>query len=135
MDLATGLGVGAVIGVVVGSAFGSVVGGLILMLFGRAMTRLPNIGYLNSYGVSFLATVLYFVAYLGIASAVGPMELMKVGFAGIAGLSLVLLTVSYGVVAQQLWKTSFGNAVKGTLIMPVSVALLMGAGAGFVFSR
>ena len=124
--------------IVVSAAIGSIIWAAILIIWAKKVANLESVTYGRSYLVSFVGWHLFGVLYYIFGKIVmgKPEEFLKffdkVGVIGVVVVFFALMVVAYTISGKLLWKVSWGEAAKGTAIVPLIVAILCGLGAAMV---
>jgi len=105
----------------IGLAIGSVIGALILMALAKNLGKISN----ATFGNSFLVCLISSAINMAIWYAIG-LDSLKLGFAGMLILNLVILSAAYITVGKMIWKCEWMQSVKANIVWIVLYALSMG---------
>ena len=106
---------------VIGLLIGSAIGGLILWLLARAVGKISNATFGNSFLVCLISSTINFAIWYLMGT-----DAFRMGFAGIFVVNLIILSVAYITSGKYIWKCEWIQSVKANMIWIIAYAIFMG---------
>jgi hypothetical protein len=104
---------------------GSLLGGLILWPLAKFIGRIQKAGYVNSFLVCLISSIMYLAVGYLILKGSGE-DVLKIGFSGLLIINVLLLSVSYITVGKFVWKASWFQSFKANIIWIIIYSTLLG---------
>lgn len=105
----------------IGLLIGSAIGGLILWLLAKAVGKISNASFGNSFLVCLISSAINFAIWYVMGA-----DALAMGFIGIFVINLIVLSGAYITVGKYIWKCEWMQSVKANMIWIITFAIFMG---------